>query len=232
MRLRRILAAVTVALFPFVSVASDIISTGTPERLFNLGVRVGVNSSNRTFNKDYFQQWNVNSWGTGFDAGVVLNLNMREFFTIQPGFFFESRTGYYSYSQDLIDLDGKNDTFTQLGHLKTYSFIVPVMFSFRLNVAGNLKWILEAGPYAQFKLHSSDSDDIQVISRNPSLNVSDVQVAKSNFTDFGAKLGTGIMLNNRYSFSIHYLAGFCDVWKRPFEGGKNKAWTFTLGYDF
>ena len=79
--------------------ANDFLSSEVPDELFNIGVRIGLNTSNRTFNKDFFRSWNTNSWGTGIDAGVVVNLNMRDFFALQPGFFFESRSGNYSYSQ-------------------------------------------------------------------------------------------------------------------------------------
>lgn len=232
MNARNIFAAMALTLVPFASAASDFISSDTPEHLFNLGVRMGVNSSNRTFSKNFFDRWNVNSWGSGVDLGVVLNLNMREFFSIQPGFFFESRTGYYTYCQEYISTNSQTEKFLELGHQRTYNFVVPVMLSFRFNMASNLKWIVEAGPYAQFKLHASDSDDIEVIEQNSVTHEISKGVAKSNFTDLGVKLGTGIMLNNRYSFSIHYMAGCSNVWKAPYAGGKNKAWTFTLGYDF
>jgi len=232
MKIRYILSSLAIIAATSSVSASDFVSTEPAERLFNFGVRLGVNASNRTFSKDYFNTYNVNSWGTGIDAGIVLNLNMRDFFSIQPGFFFESRTGNYSYVQDYINQNNENDNFSQIGHVRTYNFVVPVMLSFRFNIADNLKWLVEAGPYAQFKLHSSDSDKIEVISQSsPSMPVA-IETAKSNFTDFGAKIGTGIMVNDHYSFSIHYLAGMSNVWKAPFEGGKNKAWTFTLGYDF
>lgn len=211
--------------------ASDFLSTEPCDHLFNIGLRAGVNSSNRTFSSDHFQAWNVNSWGTGFDAGVVLNLNLRDYLAIQPGFFFESRSGNYAYSENFINIKNEDDNFTQLGHLRSYNFIVPVMASLRFNVADNLRWIVEAGPYAQFKLHSSDSDKIQVIDQPSPQSPLKVFYAKSRFADFGLKIGTGLTLNHHYYFGIHYMAGGTKVWKEP-EGGLNKAWTFTIGYDF
>ncbi len=50
--------------------ANDFLSSEVPDELFNIGVRIGLNTSNRTFNKDFFRSWNTNSWGTGIDAGV------------------------------------------------------------------------------------------------------------------------------------------------------------------
>lgn len=231
MKLSKLLPLAAAAIAPLAASASDFISTEPAEHLFNFGVRLGVNSSNRTFSKDYFKQWNVNSWGTGIDAGVVFNINMRQYLTIQPGFFFESRSGHYAYSQDFTAADGSSDNFTQLGKTRTYNLNIPVMVSLRFNLADNLKWLVEAGPYVQFKLHSSDNEKIDLITQS-NAGIITKEAAESKFTDFGLKAGTGILIKDHYSFTIHYLAGGCDVWKAPVSGGKNKAWTFTLGYDF
>ncbi len=80
MHISRILTSVAMTSFALSMSASDFINTEPAENLFNFGVRIGMNASNRTFNNNYFDKWNVNSWGTGFDAGVVVNINMREFF--------------------------------------------------------------------------------------------------------------------------------------------------------
>lgn len=231
MHISRILTSVAMTSFALSMSASDFINTEPAENLFNFGVRIGMNASNRTFNNNYFDKWNVNSWGTGFDAGVVVNINMREFFSLQPGFFFQSRSGNYSLVEEYINNRDEKDNFIQIGDYRIYNFVIPVMASFRFSIADNLKWLVEAGPYAQFKLHATDADKIEVISQDSEGSINK-ESAKSNFTDFGVKMGTGIMLNNKYSFSIHYMAGATNVWKAPYEGGKNKAWTFTLGYDF
>lgn len=228
--LRFLLAAVALSVFSSAG-AQDFLSTAAADKLLSLGVRLGVNTSNRTFSQDYFQQWNVNSWGTGMDAGVVLDLNMRDFFSLQPGFFFESRSGNYAYAQDYYEA-GKQDKFTEMGHYRTYNFTVPVMLSFRFNITESLRWAVEAGPYAQFQLHSSDNDKITVI--EPQQSSSDrlvVHKAKTNSSDFGMKVGTGLIVNRKCSFNVHYLAGFCNVWQDPHAGGRNKTWTFTIGYE-
>lgn len=214
------------------SYASNLLDTTPADKLFNLGVRIGVNSSNRTFPTEKFTTWNVNSWGTGFDAGVVVNLNMRKFFSIQPGAFFQSRSGHYAYTEAYVNNNNEEDFLTQLGRVRTYNLVIPVMLSFKLSVSDNFRWLVEAGPYLQVKLHASDSNKIQVIDQPTPTSALDWEYAKSNFADFGLKFGTGIQYKDHYSFAIHYMAGFCDVWKSPVEGGLNKAWTFTLGYDF
>lgn len=227
---KTVLTALCLSVFS-TAFAQDFLSAEQPDRLFGIGLRLGVNTSNRTFSHDYFQQWNVNSWGTGLEAGVVLDLNMRDFFTLQPGFFFESRSGNYAYAQDYYEA-GEINKFTEMGHYRTYNFTVPVMASFRFNITESLRWAIEVGPYAQFKLHASDNDKITVIEPQESTSSPIYsQAAQSTFFDFGAKIGTGLIINRKLSFNVHYLAGTKNVWKDPHKGGKNKAWTFTLGYE-
>lgn len=211
--------------------SASIIDTDQPSSLFNLGVRAGINTSVHTFDSKFFNTWNINSWGTGFDAGVVFDLNLRQYIAIQPGFFFESRSGHYSYVHSFIDENNDINPYSQLGHYRSYYFNIPIMVSVRFSLAENVKWLVEAGPYFQLKLHSSDSESIDILTGDSYDNIRSEQ-AKANSSDFGLKIGSGILVNNHYSFSIHYLAGMRDVWQKPFDGGRNKAWTFTLGYNF
>ncbi|MDE5975740.1 MAG: PorT family protein [Muribaculaceae bacterium] len=222
-------------LFAFASTfsvsASDFFDTGAPDHLFSFGIRAGVNTSNRTLSKKYISAWNVNSWGTGFDTGLVVDINLRQYLSIQPGFFYESRSGNYAYMQNYIDFAGADEHFIQLGKSRSYFFTIPVMCSLRFNLSSNVKWIAELGPYAQMKLHSSENESIYVI--HPQTDGSLLKNPLSMKTvDVGLKIGTGIQVAGHYSFNIHYLAGGNNVWKEPYKGGKNKAWAFTLGYDF
>lgn len=232
MKTSHLIIASALALSPIASAsAGGFLDTESPSSLFNLGIRAGINTSTHTFDSRFFNEWNVNSWGTGLDAGVVFDINLRQYIALQPGFFFQSRSGNYSYIQDYTDPSGDIERYTQLGNYRSYYFNIPIMVSLRFNLASNVKWLVEAGPYFQLKLHSSDSEKIDVLVNNQD-NSPILQTASANTTDFGLKAGSGILVNNHYSFSIHYLAGARDVWKAPFDGGRNKSWTFTLGYNF
>ncbi|MDE6445192.1 MAG: PorT family protein [Muribaculaceae bacterium] len=211
--------------------AGDFLDTDQPSSLFTLGVRAGVNTSIHTFDSRFFDVWNVNSWGTGIDAGAVFDINLRQYISIQPGFFFESRSGHYSYINAYTDADEEEAQYTQLGKYRGYFLNIPVLISVKFNLASNVKWIVEAGPYLQLKLHSSDNENIDVMTF-PEKDVIALEKVSANSSDFGLKIGSGILVNEHYSFSIHYLAGGRDVWKAPFDGGRNKAWTFTVGYNF
>ena len=65
--------------------AQKFLDTSAPDRLLTMGARIGVNSSNATVKDDVYDLWNKNSWGTGFDLGVVADINIRNFIAIQPG---------------------------------------------------------------------------------------------------------------------------------------------------
>lgn len=227
------ITALLLFLSPFTVQAQKFLDTEPAESLFDLGARVGMNTSVHTFPSGFFDKWNHNSWGTGFDAGVVCDLNLRNYISIQPGFFFESRSGNYSYIQEYGFPGEENEQLLQVGHYRAYYFQIPVMVSVKMNLSENVKWIAEAGPYIQLKLHASDNENIEALL--PAAGNGDylytLEKASAKSTDFGLKIGTGILVNNHYSFNIHYLAGGCDVWKAPFNGGKNKAWVFTVGYN-
>lgn len=231
MKIKSFLLTALMSLAAFTASADDFFSTEPAEKLFTFGARLGVNASNRTFSSSSFDAWNVNSWGTGFQVGAVANINFRDYLSVQPGIFFESRSGNYSYAADYLSNAGNPETFYQLGHLRSYNFTIPVMGVVKFNVLDELKWLVEFGPYFQIKLHSSDGNQILVPVRAPNAILYDQVYAESNSVDFGFKMGTGLKLFDHYYFGIHYSAGILNVWKFP-EGGRNKAWLFTLGYDF
>ena len=231
MKLKALIIASIIAFFTPTVKASDLIDTEPAPKLFTFGARLGVNASNRTFSSAYFDTWNVNSWGTGIDVGAVANINFKRYLSIQPGIFFQSRSGNYSYATPYLTNQNETETFYELGHMRSYNFNIPIMGVLRLSVMENFQWLVELGPYFQFRLHSSDGNQIIVPVRSPSQLLYDKRYAESNFFDFGIKFGSGIQVFDHYYFGIHYMAGICDVWKFP-KGGKNKAWTFSIGYNF
>lgn len=228
--LRLVLSVLAVA-FATSVFGQEFFSKDEPKSLFNIGLRLGLNTSNRTFSKDAFDQWNVNSWGTGVDAGCVVDINIRDYISLQPGLFVETRSGNYSYAQYYYDNNGKQLDFTQLGHDRSFNVTIPVLASLKLNLTENVRLVAEIGPYVQYFIHDSASDKIQVIVHQtlPSDPIK-VKYVHPVPLDAGLKAGCGISLFKRYSFFIHYMAGAKKAWKEPFNGGKNKAWLFTVGY--
>ena len=113
--------------------SQTIIDTGEPAKVLRFGVRIGFTSSNLTNNYDASSRdmkWKNQGWKNGFTVGGVVDINIRNYFAIQPGIFFVSRGNSYSMlisgDDRLKVLEGKcNGNYWQ----------IPIMFSFRLGVA-------------------------------------------------------------------------------------------------
>ncbi len=214
--------------------SADFFDTSAPESLIDLGVRFGVNTSNRNLNKEVFNVWNLNSWGTGIDAGVVVDINFRNYFSIQPGLFYESRSGKYSYVNVAgYNEEGEAEYMTQYGRDRSYNFVIPIMAAFHFNLSDDIRWNVEAGPYLQIRLKNSVNGDFYYpVYTNPAANPTDYVAIKCTKGDFGLKFGTGLKILDHYVVAVHYEAGWLKPWSDSRLGGRNKAWVFSLGYDF
>lgn len=240
MKLNILLLSAAAALTPFVAMADDFFSTAKPENLVGLGVRIGVNTSNRTIGKDvYPNAYHSEGWRTGFDIGITADLNIRDYLAIQPGFFFESRNSTYTLmgKADGSDLGTSGVEMGQSGNLATYNFTIPVMAVFRFNVTDNVRWNVEVGPYVAFNLNSKLKNKKFIYEGEGDYSPLFSQEART--TDFGFKMGTGLQLFDHYYVAAHYLAGCLPAWKPADLGGIDKkfagctkAWVFTIGYDF
>lgn len=214
--------------------AKKFFDSSSADNLFNIGVRFGINTSNRNIKGSVYDVWNNSAWGTGIDAGVVADINFRDWISIQPGFFYESRSGKYTYiNVDDYDADGVPIDYVQYGRDRSYNFTVPILAAVHLNIADNIRWNLEFGPYLQFSLKNSVSGKFSypVYSKPGSLPVDYLPVKSSKF-DFGFKMGTSITMLNHYVVGVHYEAGVLNTWNESCLGGRRKAWVFSIGYDF
>lgn len=235
--MKKILTLVVATIMAFASNqanAADFFDTSTPEDLMNLGVRFGVNTSNRNVNKDVFNVWNCNSWGTGIDVGVVAELNFRNWFSIQPGIFYESRSGKYAY----VNLDGYTESgdrilMSQYGRDRSYSFVIPVMACAHFNISDDLRWNVELGPYLQIVLKNTINGEFyRPVVASPESLPTGYNAVNSTKADFGFKMGSSLTILSHYVVGIHYEAGALKPWTDSSLGGRRKAWVFSVGYNF
>lgn len=241
---RLFLAAITGVSLSFSASAADFFSTDEPDQLFRLGVRMGLNTSNTSTD---FAKYGVNigAWGTGFDAGAVCDIYFREWISVQPGIFFQSRTNDFTYIQDIGNIHDMTSSsikpvhVVQAGHWRSYNIVVPVMASAHFNVTDNIRWSVEVGPYANFSL-GYDRVNRALIGEGADMYSNDVIFNDDPASvTAGVKIGTGLEFLNHYYFGIHYMNDVTGAWKgkkidtfmRTFNG-KTKAWTFTIGYNF
>lgn len=230
--------------------AQDFFSTQKCDRFMDLGVRVGVNTTNRTLGSDVYENaYTRENWGTGLDVGVVASLNVRDYLAIQPGFFYEYRYGSYTLMGENYAIPGAEASgyeVAQAGRRSSHNFTIPVLAVFRFNVASNVRWNVEVGPYVSFILSSTMSNSHLICDKSMippaeggQAEFSPLFTTKPAPVDFGFKMGTGLNFCDHWNVSVHYMAGCIDAWKEQkigsFKkdfGGVTKGWIFSVGYDF
>lgn len=237
--MKRFLICTICAATAFCASATDFFSTEKCEELFTFGARVGVNTTNRTLGDSAYPScYHHENWGTGLDIGATVGLNIRDYLTIQPGFFFETRNGAYTImgTADGSGIPGDGSEIAQTGKRRSYNFTIPVMAVFGFNVTDDLRWNVEAGPYVSFVLDSTLKDKRFVVNGNAD---EPLFAQKAAGVDFGFKMGTAFEILDHYYVGAHYMAGCLPAWKdrkignvtKTF-GGVTKGWVFSIGYNF
>lgn len=213
--------------------AQPFFDTSDAETFLSFGARLGFNTSNRSFPSANYSNRILNtSWGLGFNVGAVANLNFKEYLTLQPGFFFETRnSSLVNYAELPNPISGKIDeVYVAKDTQKSCKFTIPIMGIVKFNISDRVKWDVELGPYFQFNLKENGSQsDVRLFAWGNGGYVE--YFAHPRSFDVGLKMGTGLNIYDHYYVGVHYMAGLCNAWKIP-EGGKNKSWMFTIGYDF
>ncbi len=209
--------------------AADFFSAEPADHFFNLGVRVGFNTSNSSVSSKQLQSAH-SSWGTGFDAGVVADINFNDWLTLQPGFFYQSRSGNYYTLRTFNDAPMATE-----GHTLYYMFNVPLLVSARFNLSDDLRWSVDAGPYVSFGLGHNDTR--QAVAGKEVVKYHLGYFDTRNRFQWGLKFGTGLQFKSHYYVGIHYMAGCRNVYDSATHreqglSGRHKSWVFTLGYDF
>ncbi len=223
------LAAVCVAVSAW---AVDFVDTSHPSDIVKVGLRFGLTSSSASTDQD-----NDILWKRGFSTGAVVDLNVRNFFSIRPGLFFENRS--YDYRQVQYS-DAQSSVAARIGHTRRNALNVPVLASFHFNISRAVKWDVEAGPYFTFGVGSGKNKVTYVAASaagTPSYShidgKSDYYGSESNQMkkfDAGLQFGTGVEVLGHYVFNISYQRGLNNV---AHSGSlKNKGWTFSVGYNF
>ena len=112
--------------------AGVVFCANAQDKKVSWGVRAGMNLSNigdkytGESKADYEQDFKTR---VGFNIGVVMDWNLSEHFTIQPGLYFTTRGGKLEENDD--DYNEKwRASYLQL----------PVLASYRFNLSDNVKW--------------------------------------------------------------------------------------------
>ncbi|MDE7442521.1 MAG: PorT family protein [Muribaculaceae bacterium] len=237
--MKRIFTAIMGAMLALTATAADFFSTEECDDLFTLGARIGVNTSNRTVNPAAAGSYSYQSWGTGFTVGATASLNVRDYLSIEPGIFFESRSGHSTFTSDPIPTEDGLCYVAQSAHRHSYNFTIPVLASVRFNITDALRWHVDFGPYVAFKLKSK-LENKELLSTRPDIDNVAPFAGEAAPVDFGFKMGTAFELFRKYYLGVHYEAGAVKAYKdhdlgagiEKIYGGRTKAWNFTIGLNF
>lgn len=244
MKFKAALFALLATFISFGSHAQLTVDTSLPDQVFGIGIRMGGSVSNTSSNQA--QEVNsvktyVGDWKGGFTAGAVVDINLREFFAIQPGFYYSSSShGYVS-----TGTNADNFAYVINSTSTAHRFRVPILASFRFNLGNDVKLIAEAGPYFDWGFGGNQEYNYNVFDgTDPSkdLHKRSYFGNVSRRYDCGLEFGVGASYG-RYSLHVHYLAGArnvvlpnscVDPGATSAEcnrlSGHNKMWQFTIGY--
>ncbi|MDE6716167.1 MAG: PorT family protein [Muribaculaceae bacterium] len=228
----------------------ELFDTEHAKKTLTIGVRASLTSSNVSpnYNEIFSDVWSTaGDWGYGFNAGVVANLNIRNYFAIQPGIFFSNKC----YDTKISTVSLVTDYASNVErHSRFYYLQIPIMASFKMNLIKNVELLMEAGPYLGIGLGgnikvSQISYSTVIMGNNINIDqyklpyfgkgtMKNIQMKKG---DWGVKMGVGFRFAHRYSIAAYYLAGCENIAhnNRGYESyakARNKEWNVSLGFDF
>lgn len=230
--------------------AQTIFDTGEPAKILQFGVRVGFTSSNLTNNYDASSRdmkWKNQNWRNGFTFGGVVDINIRNYFAIQPGLFFVSRANTYNM---LICNDNKMKLLE--GKCNTNYWQVPILFSLRLGVAELAQLHIDVGPYFAYGFGgknkysifgyemANDGNLLPIIIREDGKEQEGDYFGENGIAqryDSGIKFGVGVQAMGNFYVGVHYEYSLRNVLRDSERlnvraKGHNKIWNFTVGYNF
>ena len=227
--------------------AADLVDKSASSSLLDFGVRAGWNTSGQSVSLDDVPGKVNFDLGSGFTIGAVADLNVRNFFSIQPGVFYENRSFDYS----IIDNRPSQQTIHSIyGHTRFNLISIPVLASFKFNISNTVKWFVEAGPYFAFGM--GGDDDVEEISASVASSTTggtsqyiykpytrdyygnDLDQSEWQHEKFhwGLKAGTGLKMFKHFVVGIHYQFGFNNISRSPSRHINEQSASLTFGYDF
>ena len=159
----------------------------------------------------------------GFNAGVFMNAQLAENFSIQPEVLYNDLGSKITYGQN-----DNNSYSTNLGYIS-----VPVMFQYNATP----EFYLEAGPQFSFLVNAKN----KLKDGNNNTLVNDwTKLAKDNLNtfDFGLGLGAGYYFTPQLGLTARYVAGMTKIGKddnvygQPYKDSKNNVFQVGLAYKF
>lgn len=206
------------------SAQNSVFSTAKSSEGVKFGIRTGVNLANMGLSYEN-ASLSFNS-RTGFHAGVIADIPVVESFYIQPGLYLSQKG--FKYKGSAIFNDSKHDDANI--EAKPLYLEVPVLASFRFNVANNVQLLANAGPYFAYGIGGKGTAGISGKSESEDFFSDGI-----NRFDCGLSFGAGVQFARHYYLGFAYELGLTNIIDADIANDlkmKNRNWTISLGYNF
>lgn len=213
----------------------------------NFGVRAGMNVANAGGDfkdKEYVGEDTDFKSKIGFHVGVIADIELSKSFYLQPGLYFTTKGLKSEYKEEGYDYSEKTNY--NLNYLE-----LPILASYRFDIADNIKWHINAGPYFALgvggkvkvtEIDEGDKTEYKYDAFGVADEDSDEEKGGLKRFDAGLSFGTGISLNKIY-IGIKYDLGLVNIADKKVWGGygddgnknlkiKNRNFAVSVGYTF
>lgn len=194
----------------------------------NFGVRAGMNFGSiagnvKSYNNGARPFNDIDSKvKPGFSLGAIVDISFTDNIALQPGLYYTNK-GMKGVNKFKFDSD--NESYEKYVYGLHY-LEIPVLASYRMDVAKDLNWQINVGPYigvglgGKLKTMSEDKTSGKVVTEEedfPAFGVTedvtdpDDYKACLNRFDFGLSFGTGVLIKEHYYVGIKYDLGLVNV---------------------
>ena len=248
----KILTVLLLSALSLASYAADtpFFDTSRPEKPVTFGLRVGMNSSGVATNYMDLQPELIQSnfyWHSGYQAGAVAALNIRKFFAVEVGAYWQHR----GYDASLMAANAVDDYMgSQFVRVRYNVITIPVTLSWKVNLQSQTVVSFDCGPYFSYGISGKKKLDSYIaFGEDEGQLVFDHTISEPNYfsadsreflavqrLDVGVQMGIGFTFFKHYMLGINYMHSLKNIAKN-YEGGtdytlRNCGWNFVMGYNF
>lgn len=198
--------------------AQEYWSSQRPNHRLCLGIRAGMNIS---------KQYNMgdgadNDFRLGFRAGVELDLNVVQSFSVNTGAFYIQK----GYKTDYSDYRGSLKTTDNASYLE-----IPLLASYRVKLSDAAQFQLNLGPYFAFGLSGKKKVKSTFTGQQDYDIDSFDEYDGLKKQDIGIHVGTAITFDNYY-VGVSYERSLMNVSNVTNANYQNGGIGVTIGYNF
>lgn len=153
-------------------------------------------------------------------------MDMKVGYTVGLGVDYQFTNTWYLQSG--LNFTGKGAKLSGL-KVKSHYMEIPVLAAAKFDIADNMKFVVNAGPYVAVGLGGKaefEGESFKVFKEY------DNKDALLKRFDMGIQYGVGLELSNRYLINLSGQYGFIDTVNNTEESPKNIAFLISLGYRF